>query len=70
MLDVVNGINEDGTNIHIWEILQGNPQKFAVTSTGVGTYEIRTKSSNWEKCLSLASDFYSDGVNVEKRTYN
>lgn len=70
VLDVVNGINEDGTNIHIWEILQGDPQKFAVTSTGVGTYVIRTKSSNWEKCLSLASDFCSDGVNVEQRTYN
>ena len=71
MLDIANGINEDGANAQIYSAYSGDPQKFQVKSTSKdNVYTIVTKGSNGTKALDVASKSTADGANVQQWTFN
>lgn len=69
-LDVDNGINEDGTKVHLWDLVSGDTQLFTVTKTSMGTYVLRTKCSNWNRCVTINTDGCSNGIRTCQRWYN
>ncbi len=70
-LDVDNGINANGTQIHIWDaVLNGITQTFTFEKTNQETYIIRTKCSNYSKVVSLADNLCDNGINVHQWEYS
>lgn len=65
-LDVDNGINQNGTQIHIWDLAKGDTQRFTFSETPNGTYVIYTKCSNNEKVVSLSNNLCNNGVNIHQ----
>lgn len=70
-LDVDNGTNANGTQIHLWNAaIDGITQTFSFEKTVNETYIIRTKCSNHTKVVSLADNLCNDGINVHQWEYS
>lgn len=70
-LDVDNGTNANGTNIHIWNVVTGGTtQTYSFSKTGNSTYIIYTKASNYTKVVSLADNLCDNGINVHQWEYS
>ena len=70
-LDVSNGVNANGTQIHLWNsVMNGITQTFSFTKTLNNTYIIWTKASNYTKVASLSDNLCSDGINVHQWEYS
>lgn len=69
-LDVDNGTNANGTQIHIWDaVMDGTTQTFSFEQTANSTYIIKTKCSNYTKVVSLSYNLCDDGINVHQWEY-
>ncbi len=65
MLDVANGKDEDGANIHIYNAYAHDPQQFIVKNTKKsGVYTIATKVSNAVRYIDVYEHKKTDGTNV------
>lgn len=65
MIDVANGVDEDGANIQIYNAYSGNAQQFILQPTGTSNiYTIGTKASNGTKVLDVYNHGKEDGTNV------
>ncbi len=70
-LDVDNGTNANGTQIHIWDaVMDGTTQTFSFEKTSNSTYIIKTKCSNYTKAVSLSDNLCDDGINVHQWEYS
>ncbi|QFJ54853.1 endo-1,4-beta-xylanase [Pseudobutyrivibrio xylanivorans] len=70
MLDVANGVDEDGANLQIYDGYAGNAQQFIVKNTNKsGVYTIATKASNGTKYVDVYEHKTADGTNVCQWTY-
>ena len=70
MLDVANGVDEDGANLQIYDAYAGNAQQFIVKNTSKsGIYTIATKASNGTKYVDVYEHKTADGTNVCQWTY-
>jgi endo-1,4-beta-xylanase len=70
MLDVANGVDEDGANLQIYDGYAGNAQQFIVKNTNKsGIYTIATKASNGTKYVDVYEHKTADGTNVCQWTY-
>jgi len=70
-LDVSNGVNANGTQIHLWNsVMNEITQTFSFTKTLNNTYIIWTKASNYTKVASLSDNLCSDGINVHQWEYS
>lgn len=70
-LDVDNGIDANGVNLHIWNASQdGITQTFSFQKTDDSTYMIKTACSNYTKVASLADNICSNGINVHQWEYS
>lgn len=69
MLDVTNGVNEDGTNIGVWSANGLDPQLFKLVKNTNGYYGILTKASADTKALDVYNFSTEDGANVCQWTY-
>ena len=69
-LDVNGGNDGNGVNIQLWGGNNSNAQRFAITRTGKWTYVLRTKTSNYNKAVTVQSASCSNGGNVFQWQYN
>lgn len=70
-LDVDNAINENGTQIHIWDAVKdGLTQTFSFTKTADSTYIIKTRCSYYEKVVSLSDNLCNNGINIHQWEYS
>ena len=69
-LDISNGVNQNGTQIHLWNAIDGNTQRVGFTKTANNTYIIWTKCSNFTKVASLADNLCYNGINVHQWEYS
>ncbi len=51
-------------------MVSGDTQLFTVTKTSMGTYVLRTKCSNWNRCVTINTDGCSNGIRTCQRWYN
>ena len=69
-LDISNGINANGTQIHLWNAIDGHTQRVGFTRTSNSTYIIWIKCSNFTKVASLADNLCYNGINVHQWEYS
>jgi len=70
MLDIPNGENADGTNVHVWSANGLAPQEFKVVQSSTGkSYGILTSASADTKALDVYEFSTADGGNVCQWTY-
>lgn len=71
MLDIGNGVDEDGANVQIYASHGGAAQQFQVKSaSGSNGYIIATKASSTTKALDASENGTADGTNVIQWTIN
>ena len=70
-LDIDNGLNTNGAQIHIWSaVIGGNTQTIGLTKRTDGTYSIYTKCSNYTKVASLSDNLCNNGINIHQWEYS
>lgn len=69
VLDVSNGLNEENTNVHLWEYNGSDAQKFSIAKTNHESYVLFTKVSNYEKCVQLDGFSCSNSKNVDQYSW-
>lgn len=70
-LDIDNGLNTNGAQIHIWSaVIGGNTQTIGLTRRNDGTYSIYTKCSNYTKVASLSNNLCDNGINIHQWEYS
>lgn len=70
-LDVDNGTNLNGTNIHIWSaVIDGTTQTYTFNKTIDSTYIIYTNCTNSSKVVSLADNLCYNGINIHQWEYS
>jgi len=57
----------DGAQVHIWDYVGGNNQKWTIAPTSGGYYSVRAVHSG--KALDVAGASTADGANVQQWTY-
>jgi hypothetical protein len=66
-LDVANVASADGSNVHQWDYVGGNNQKWNVTHLGSGQYQIMSVHAG--KSLDASGAGTANGTNVQIWTY-
>lgn len=70
-LDVDNGINENGTQIHLWNTsVDGVTQTFSFRKLTNNTFSIWTRCSNYTKVASLSDNLCDNGINIHQWEYS
>ena len=70
-LDIDNGYNTNGAQIHIWSaVIGGTTQTVGFVRKPDGTYVIQTKCSNYTKVVSLSNNVCTNGVNIHQWEYS
>jgi hypothetical protein len=66
VLDVEGLSTADGANVHQWQYVAGNNQKWILSADASGAYEIRNLNSG--KCLDVTGVSTADGANMQQWT--
>lgn len=70
-LDIDNGTNANGVNMHIWNAAyNGTTQTISLEKTSYDTYIIQTKCSNYARVASLSNNICDNGVNIHQWEYS
>lgn len=70
VLDVTGKKSTNGTNIEIYQLNNGDAQKFMLTKNSDGSYKIRTKVSACASCVEIANASSASGANVQEYEVN
>lgn len=64
-MDIPNGVNDDGTNLHQWEFNGFDTQRFKVEQGEDGLYTISSACSDFSQYVTVAQGSGANGTNVE-----
>lgn len=67
-LDVQNGSSNNFANVQLWSWNTSNAQQFSLVETNYGTYGFKTKSSNYEKIITLVGETYDQETQIVQAT--